>query len=95
MQTQAELDPVFLTTGYVTKEASGPLSVTALTPTHLLLAGFPWQAERVRAQLEAGEPLADVLGKLRSWQKVETRIPLEQVQSVSWIDDDLAVRPLC
>lgn len=69
-------DVRFFTTGFVTAERTGPLSVTLLTPSQLIVVEVVFGAPAIAARLDAGEPVVDVLGGLNSLQKTETTIPV-------------------
>jgi hypothetical protein len=85
------LDDVrFATTGFVTHEEKGPMSVTLLTATELVIVDVVFGASAAAA-LRAGTPLGDLLAGQNSLQKSETRIPLSRLQSISWIDRENGV----
>jgi hypothetical protein len=81
----------FATTGFVTAEEKGPLSVSLVTPTELVIVDVLF-GPSAAAWLKAGKPLGEVLGGLNSLQKAETRIPLSRLESICWIDREKGVR---
>jgi hypothetical protein len=85
-------DVQFFTTGFVTAEWKGPLSVSLLTPTGLTVVEVVFGAPAIAARLDAGEPVADVLGELNSLQKTETTIPIDRLQSLTWVDGYNGIR---
>jgi hypothetical protein len=93
VREEAEMSDVrFFTTGFVTPQRKGPLSVTLLTPTGLIVVEVVFGAPAIASRLGAGEPVVAVLDSLKSLQKTETIIPIERLQSVRWIDGQNATR---
>jgi hypothetical protein len=85
-------DVRFVTTGFVTKEAKGPLSITFVTPDELVVVDVLGNTALRAAELATGKTIDAVLKNLWSVQKTETRIPLARIKSLSWIDGYNAVR---
>jgi hypothetical protein len=79
-------DLQFLTTGFVTAAQKGPLSVTMLTPTELVIVEVISGGPALVGRLNSGEPPADVLGSLSKFNRTERRIPVHRLQSAQWTE---------
>jgi hypothetical protein len=75
----------YLTTGYVSTGRKGPLTVTAVTDSELIVVDVPFKTHEVSAQLARGAALEAVLTGLSSINKSETRIPVARIQTIRWI----------
>jgi hypothetical protein len=75
----------YLTTGYVSTGRKGPLTVTAVTDSELIVVDVPFKTHEVSAQLARGAALEEVLAGLPSVNKSETRIPIARIQTVRWV----------
>src|SRR5262249_55259103 len=83
-------DIIFSSTGFVRAD-KGPLWVTVLKPTHIMIIGIPFGSHKIISRLAQGDPLMKVLSELSSFQKGETKIPLEGVRSIQWIEAESTV----
>jgi hypothetical protein len=79
------------TTGFVRAEEKGPMSVSLVTPTEVVIVDIVF-GPSAAARLRAGTPLAELLAGLNSLQKAETRIPLSGLQSLCWTDRENGVQ---
>ncbi len=75
----------YLTTGYVSTGRKGPLTVTAVTDSELVIVDVPFKTHEVSAQLARGAALEEVLAGLSSINKSEVRIPVVRIQAVRWV----------
>jgi hypothetical protein len=82
----------FLTTGFVTAAQKGPLSVTMLTPTELVIVEVISGGPAIAGRLQSGEPPADVLGSLSAFNRTEQRIPIARLQSAQWTEGHNGLR---
>ena len=78
----------FLTKGFVSTGHKGPLSITALTGSELLIVEIPFKTHEVCGRLTRGDALEDILADLGSLQKTQTRIPVSGIASIRWIDGE-------
>ena len=85
-------DLKFLTTGFVTEACTGPLSITSLTSTELVVNEVLSPTGLVLAELEAGRPPDLVLQSVSKLSKTEVRIPLANLESAQWVEHLFGVK---
>lgn len=85
-------DVRFVTTGYVTPQRTGPLSLTVLTPTELRIVEVLGNTRSIARNVREGASVAEVTCRISSLRKSETSIPLERIRSLRWVKRENGLR---
>lgn len=82
----------FVTTGYVTRQRGGPLSITVLTDSELLITDILGKTSGIPHLLRAGTPPAEIVDRIPKLRKSETSIAIDRIRSLRWLKRETALR---
>lgn len=82
------MDAPFVTTGFVTPQPKGPLYITAVTATDLIVIGINYGSLPILERLQRGEQFENVVASLQALQKHEVVITFSKLQAIKWIEGE-------